>query len=265
MSDLQPEVEMDLNTPLRLFTQSPNPDQDCIVLMSPKPYCANTSLFSYTKGENFHFKFVEVSADAVLEYIYAQAAILKYNNPNTYEPIPALMSLYKIFNWGSEDPLTFIATDTLHEIVHTIHAIDNVDDLIPFQNKSLWYADYIMKPIRYLDETWRDYSKRITALKAAARKKLRTITDKSILEDASLQFKVQNSTLPTPKHLSEDTNISARRIRQVTKEDVIWQNKRNYTISKVQSLKRLLPNITNAQLSELSGIPVGTLKKISQK
>ena len=251
-----------LDTGVRLFTQTPYPEFDYIVTPNYYKYCASQSLFSYLRKGNFWLKWVDVTADQVLRYVEEQAAILRYNNPDITSSI-CLVTLYRLFGWGSENPLDKVATQTVENIVNLIYSVEDVEDIINMQIKNVWYSDRIMKPIRFQGETWKDYAERIRVGKVKCRTEYKNFEAKSILEEESFSFQLSaGGVIPTPQILNERTEIPVRKIKEVTEENVVWQTKTNMHLQSVSKLKELNPNITQREIAEFLGVTERQVRKI---
>lgn len=258
--------EPTLETPLRLFTQSPYPQFEYIISEKPYPYCANQSLFSSLRIGGYQPSFRDITPEIVLNYTYQQTAILKYNNPKTYTPQLALATLFIIFGWGSDNPLSMIAPSTIEQIVNEIDMSDNVEDIIDMNHKQFWYADGIMKPIRFQDEKWGEYTLRVRALKANARKRYNDRNAAVQITEASLFLKGTNGNIiPTPTQLEAETQFQARKIREITAENKVWQTKSSYTLSQYRKVKQLFPDKTQKEIADIMQVSIPTIKKLAQK
>jgi hypothetical protein len=250
-----------LNTDLRLFTQSPYPEFDYIVTPKPYPFCANSSLYASIRGTNYGFKQIEVYADDVLAYVEEQIAILMYNNPNCRNIAQIEETLLKIFRWGTENPLDRIAYDTVASSVRLMVSIDNIEDAISsIREKDVWYSDRVMKPDKFWEESWKQYTERIRLGKTKVRSTAKNKEHVAIITEESYMFQqATNGVLPTPQILNQLTNSSVRKIKELTEEDKVWQTKTNMHIQKMTQIREINPKITQ---KELAGILSTTSRNI---
>ena len=251
-----------LDIGVRLFTQTPYPEFDYIVTPNYYNYCANQSLYSYLRKTNFWLKWVDVTPNLVLRYVEEQVAVLKYNNKNLTST-ECIVTLLKIFRWGSENPADKIAHDTIIGIVNTILEVDNIEDIIDMQVKNVWYSDRIMKPIRNQGETWLQYVERIRSGKIRCRVQYKNFEAKSIIEEESNTLQLNSGgIIPTAQILNKRTEIPVRKIKEVTEEDIVWQTKTKMHLQTIQKLKEQNPNITQLEIAEFLGVTDRQVRKM---
>ncbi|WP_428743129.1 hypothetical protein [Tenacibaculum sp.] len=270
-SEVLQELHLDTSivTSLRLFTQSPYPEFDYIITPVDYKYCANQSLFSFAKGFNYKFSWIDITPAMALDFVYVQTCILIFNNPNNTDSTQFLTTLDKIFKWGTEDPYEKIAYETVAEVVEAVLWADNYLEILEdkgydyvIYDKSLWYADHIMKPSRFQDETWKEYSNRIRRLKAEARGSYKNLEARARIMDKSRELKSNDLGIaPTPQTLNTVTKYDIRIIKEVTEKGVVWQDKTMYNKMKYLKLKSLYPNYTQEELSEMMNISLRTLQR----
>ena len=259
--DYNPE-ENYIDSGLRLFTQTPYPEFDYVVTPNRYAYCANQSLYSYLRKENFWLKWVDVTPDLVLGYVTEQLAILRYNNPEESKT-NVLMTFLKMTRWGSENPFDKIAYETVLATLNTIYEVDNYEDIINMNYKNVWYSDIIMKPPRIQGETWKEYVERLRVGKINARSKFKNMEARAIIEEESITLQSNSGgVIPTPQMLNNLTEIPVRKIKEVTEEDRIWQTKTKMNIQIVKNLRKTNPKITQTKISEVLGMSTRQVRNI---
>lgn len=247
---------------LRLFTSTPYPEFDYIVTPVSHPYCGNQSLFTYLRKNNFWLKWLDVTPTQVLDYTREQIAILIYNNPSASRT-EILLTLLKIFRWGSENPLDKIAYDTVVETLNLVLGIDNIEDIIQLTYKNVWYSDIIMKPIRIQGETWKQYTERLRAGKVRARTKYKNQEAEAIVKEESLTLQSNSGgIIPTPQMLNSLTEIPVRKIKEVAEEDIYWQTKTKMNLQVISKILEADPNIKQKDIAEVLGVTERQVRKI---
>jgi len=251
-----------LSVGLRLFTQSPYPEFDYIVTPVEHEFCANQSLFTYLRRGNYWLKWLDVSADQVLEYVVEQISILRYNNPKASKA-EVLLILSKIFRWGSENPIGKIAFDTISSTLNELYSVDNYQDIINYTYKTVWYSDRVMKPIRIQGESWKEYTERLRQTKVKARVTYRNQEAQAIVNEESNTYQVERGgIIPTPQILFALTEIPVRKIREVSEEDIIWQSKTKMNMQIIRSFQLMDPSITQLEIAEALGMTDRQVRKI---